>query len=1272
MKDITQSSTLFGSNALDILLDEGVRAFQSIPLVSLSGQLLGIMSVYFSQIHTLAEREQIFIDILVRQAAEVIKRKLVEEELCEIQEDLDSTQAVGNIGNWRLDSLKNELKWSNENHRIFGILKGTPLTYETFLSAVHPDDREYVDKKWKAGFAGEPLYDLEHRIIVNGKIKWVHQKARLEFNKSGTLIGGFGITQDITERKKVEEALRQSEQRIRLKLDTVLSPASEIANLELAEIIDVQVIQSLMNDFYTLAHIPMSIDDLKDNVLVGVGWQDICTKFHRVHPETCKSCVESGTKLSVGVPPGEFKLYKCRNNMWHIATPIMVGGKHVGNIFSGQFFFENELQDYEFFRFQARKYGFNEEEYIAALEKVPRLNRGAVNTGMSFFIKLANMISQLGYSNIKLAQSLAEHNALMEALGESEKRYRMLFDHSTDAIILSDPRNSGKILSVNPAACRMLGWVEGELIGKGRDVMFDPEDPMVSHVLDELIRSGSAKAQLIYRRKDGTTFPGEMSTTLFTDSNEEPRVVIIIRDITERKHIEDKLAFERSQLLSIFDGINDVVYVTDPYTSEVLYANKAMKEKFGGELLGGICYQEFQHRDSPCDFCTNPIILKEKGKPYFWEYYNPTVDRYFMIMDRIITWPDGRDVRFEIAKDITERKRAEEALRLSYIYNRSLIEASLDPLVTIGPDGKITDVNGATEQITGYSRNELIGTDFSDYFTEPEKARQGYQQVFTDGKVWDYSLEIQHKDGHITPVLYNASVYRDENGEVGVFAAARDITESKKAEETLKKIHENLEKLVKERTAELEKAYKFLKESEKSLAEAQKMAHIGNWEWNIATDEAHWSDELYRIFGLNPQEAPVGQNELFKYIHPDDRDYANKTFKEGSKGEQTSVDIRIILDNGEERTIHVQTETIFDEDNIPIRVKGITQDITERKKAEEKSEYLANIVESSSDSVITLSLEGIVTSWNKGAEQIYGYPAEEILGKNSSIVEPDNLKGEIKRFSEKIKKGEQIQHYETLREKKDGTIVNISATLSPVFNASGNLVAISGIARDITERIKAEEALAKIDKLRIKEIHHRIKNNLQVISSLLDLQAEMFDDEKVRWAFKEGQNRVVSMSLIHEELYKGEGADTLNFSEYLQKLAENLFQTYSLRSKSIQLLMDLEKDAFFDMDISVPLGIIVNELVSNSLKHAFTEGEKGEIRIQLCREKKGDEMHKSLFSLIVSDNGRGVPENIELENLESLGLQLVSALVGQLDGKIEIKRDSGTEFRIIFSAAEGS
>ena len=669
---------------------------------------------------------------------------------------------------------------------------------------------------------------------------------------------------EILERKRTEEALRESEQRIRLKLETILSPSRDMANLELAEIVDVQAIQSLMNDFYKLIHIPMGLNDLKGNVLAGIGWQDICTRFHRVHPEACKHCVESDTKLSTGVVSGEFKLYKCKNNMWDITTPIMVGGQQVGILFSGQFFFEDELLDYELFRTQARKYGFNEEEYIAALEKVPRLSREDVDTGMSFLLKLANMISQLSYSNIKLAQSLAERDALVDALRESEDRFRSVLENSLDAAYRRNLQTGS----------------------------YDYISPVI-----EQITGFSAH---------------EMSA-------------MSINEFRNQIHPDD-LPFVASEITQTLDtGI-------------------------------GIFDYRFKHKDGKYRWLADQVkvIKDQNGRPLFIG---------------------------GVIRDITERKQDEEALKLSNLYNRSLIEASLDPLVTFGRDGKITDVNGATEQVTGYSRNELIGTDFSNYFTEPEKASAGYQQVFTDGKVWDYPLEIQHKDGHIIPVLYNASVYRDENGEVvGVFAAARDITERKKAEEALKKVHDNLENLVEERTKQLEKAYNSLKESEEGLAEAQRMAHIGNWRWNIVTGELFWSDEVYRIFGLNPQEFRITYDLFLSCVHPDDQDYLINAINEGLNGNPFAVEYRIILGDGEERIVLTESKVISYEENNPIQAKGIVQDITERKRAEKE--------------------------------------------------------------------------------------------------------------------------LEKVNRIRIKEIHHRIKNNLQVISSLLDLQAEKFRNKEVLESFQ--------------------------------------------------------------------------------------------------------------------------------------------------------------------------
>jgi len=248
-------------------------------------------------------------------------------------------------------------------------------------------------------------------------------------------------------------------------------------------------------------------------------------------------------------------------------------------------------------------------------------------------------------------------------------------------------------------------------------------------------------------------------------------------------------------------------------------------------------------------------------------------------------------------------------------------------------------------------------------------------------------------------------------------------------------------------------------------------------------------------------------------------------------------------------------------------------------------------------------------------------------------------------------------------------------------------VAISAIVRDITQRIESEKSQVKAEKAKKKEIHHRIKNNLQVISSLLDLQAEKFKnrecikDSEVLEAFRESQDRVISMALIHEELYKGKKFETLDFSTYIRKLVENLFQTYILNSKNIHLHIDMEANIFLDMDTAIPLGIIVNELVSNSLKHAFIEEDRGRIYINLRREKNGERINSreeskykgcksTSFILKVSDDGIGIPKSIDLENPKSLGIQLVTTLVDQLAGKLELKRSNETKFTIRFTVTE--
>ncbi len=258
----------------------------------------------------------------------------------------------------------------------------------------------------------------------------------------------------------------------------------------------------------------------------------------------------------------------------------------------------------------------------------------------------------------------------------------------------------------------------------------------------------------------------------------------------ELEKAKEAIAAERQRLYDILEAMPVMVCLLTP-DYRVAFANRSIRERFG-EDHGRHCFDYRFGLKEPCAFCESYNVLKT-GKPHHWEVTGldgSIIDSY----DFPFTDTDGSPLILEIEIDITERKRAEAALREASVYNRRLIEASLDPLVTISAEGKITDVNVATERVTGHSREEIIGTDFADYFTDPEKARLGYEQVFRVGSVKNYELAIRHKKGWLTPVIYNASVYRDGSGKVvGIFAAARDITDRKRAEEELIRSNQDLQ-----------------------------------------------------------------------------------------------------------------------------------------------------------------------------------------------------------------------------------------------------------------------------------------------------------------------------------------------------------------------------------------------------------------------------------------------------------------------------------------------
>ena len=612
------------------------------------------------------------------------------------------------------------------------------------------------------------------------------------------------------------------------------------------------------------------------------------------------------------------------------------------------------------------------------------------------------------------------------------------------------------------------------------------------------------------------------------------------------------------------------------------------------------------------------------------------------------------------------------------------------------PDGYIYWYNERWYAYTGTTPEQMEGWGWQSVH-DPEvlpKVLEQWKASIATGQKFDMEFPLRGADGIFRQFLTRVLPLKDASGNIlQWFGTNTDVTERKKTEEALKKAHDSLEVKVKERTAELEGAYKLSLENERRFNEAQKLAHIGSWDWDIATDELYWSAETYRIFGSDTHEFSATYCAFLNYIHPDDRDNVDVAVKKALNGKPFGIDYRIILANGAERTLHTQGGAIFDEKNTPIRIRGTVQDITERKKVEESlqesEEKYRNIVEIANEGVLVIDAELRISYYNQKLMEMLGFNPAECIGRSIWEFISKEGKATVKHNLEKRRQGIN-ESYELELIRKDGSSLWVLITAKSLFDEDGKFMGSISMLTDITKRKEAEEALANIEIARKKEIHHRIKNNLQVISSLLDLQAEKFrdkecfDNSEVLKAFRESQDRVMSIALIHEELHEGRGKDTLNFSPYLKRLIKNLFQTYRLGDIDISLDMDLEEDTFFDMDIAVPLGMIVNELVSNSLKYAFSGRNKGEIRIKLRRDKKGENgefissrkesksevCKSSSYTLTISDNGIGIPENIDIEDLESLGLQLVTTLVDQLDGELELKRNNGTEFFMRFTVIE--
>ena len=729
-----------------------------------------------------------------------------------------------------------------------------------------------------------------------------------------------------------------------------------------------------------------------------------------------------------------------------------------------------------------------------------------------------------------------------------------------------------------------------------------------------------------------------------------------------------------------------------------------------------------------------------------------------------------------IARDITERKRTEEALRASERRYRLLFERNLAAVLRTIGDGHIVDANEACARMLGCaSRDELLQRQLWDFWSQPEGRHSLITRLKKERLLTGIELYLRRKDGIPVVALANMTLNGGNTAEAAVIEATFiDITERKRAVEALS-------------------------ESRRVLAHAEQIAHLGAWEMEISNREGsdenllRWSDETYRIFGYEPGAIDVTNKLFVSHVHPDDRLAVRETFAEAlARQHAYAVEHRILRKDGDERTLFEHAEILLDGDGRPERVIGAVQDITERKQAEVERKRLVAAIEQCAETIIITDTRGTIQYVNPTFTKVTGYSREEAVGANPRLLKSDkhdsaffedfwstllageswhgeminrrkdgslyidelhvapvrHADGEIVHFisnqldvtDRKRAEAENLRlvtaieqasegvvitdldgaiqyvnpaftritgytsdevmglnprllksgrhdaefyrqlwctilngrtwHGEVINRRKDGTLYPEAMTITPVRGAQGAITNFIAIKQDIADRKRQEDQiLASLHEkeMLLKEIHHRVKNNLQVISSLLELRSAGIPDDSVREKFRESQTRVRTMALIHEKLYRSKDFAHIDFGEYLSSLVADLFQSYQVNPDAVSFAVSGDK-VLLGIDTAIACSLIVNELVSNCLKHAFparTPRDRAAPRGLIAVAVNAGEGGK--VRLVIRDNGKGFPPSLDFRNTQSLGLQLVNRLTEQVGGTIQMRANGGTEFEIEFA-----
>lgn len=726
----------------------------------------------------------------------------------------------------------------------------------------------------------------------------------------------------------------------------------------------------------------------------------------------------------------------------------------------------------------------------------------------------------------------------------------------------------------------------------------------------------------------------------FDENGKLVKISGTVQDITESKKTELKLEKRSQAIKASIDGIaiwdegKNFTFMNDSHARMYGYTEKELMGKRWELLFPSEERKRFKE-----------IIDKELNSARQWrgETTGRKKDGSVFPVEMSLARIDSGGL-ICIVRDITDQKQLLKKLEETQIEKDTILNSASDCIVTINHLGKVVGFNPASEKIFGYSKEEILGKSLSETII-PGRHREDHEEGMKhymdtgEGPIMGQLIEMPalRKDGTELPV--ELKVNEIQGTEKPMFMGIiRDISERREAQERLQKTLKN-------------------------LSQAQELAELGSWHWFILENKIQWSDNVYDIYGIENKAAKPTLELFLERVHPEDRGMMQTLIHDLEKGEPfPDLVHRLLVPNGTVKWVRHTGELRYDENGKPREVVGAVQDITDQKtvqlRLEREKKLSERIINSLPVDFFMFDSDDNMVRWNDNLLKNTGYNEQEIAYLNPLDYFPREEQQIIKKKIAKAYKEGEAKVEAFMLTKNGGKIPSLinashfqSEGQSYLLGTSQNIQALKHYQQQLEESLKEKEVL-------LAEIHHRVKNNLAIISGLLQLEMFSVENEQVQKSMQNSQMRIKSMAIVHEMLYNSNDFNNISFDRFVSKIIKSIEGVQGPSGENVDFQLDVGN---IDLNVNqaIPLGLIINELITNAHKHAFTEEMSGTIEVSLRREGE-------MIELKVKDDGIGLPENFSIEQSDSFGFTLISTLALQLGADIQIQSSGGTEIVVTF------